>query len=364
MMYRSTLIATLLAAASAAKLTTKTKAGAKLLSKARRVNQNQEEDFAWMADYSLKFEGCHTIHTAFAEGEGGGNEEGASNFGAQRLAKFSLCSSDKSCGSCRAGGEYMVRLDEFAQAYLEADQEIKATKCNAVEENCNCNYYYGDDQACLNKCYAEAGLDYCVEEENDFDIAEYMECTEAEFGNNNNNGNGYAYYIGPLCSHGGKSVRLAVFTDAQCTEQAPSGTYENYNYGYTLPYSKSNMIGTDCLSCKQDDGDNNNNNNGNYYYNAAEPMESCTQLYEQSAKCERKMSAKNKYTRDTGGCMYIHKIVPALENVYHRQGGGSATFFAVFFSLTTIAAAAAAYFFYSQVERSTVNLTGKGGSYV
>jgi len=303
MLFQSTLIATLIASATAAEsaLTSQTKAGSKLLSKARQLNGEYEADFSWMADYSLKFEGCHSIHSYGAEAQG--EEEGSSPFGVQHLAKFKLCNSSKGCNSCSGGGEYIVELREFAESWLEAEQEIKEAKCATVEENCNCDYYYGDDQACLNKCYASAGLDYCGEDENqnNFDAAEYMECREADFGGDY----GYSsqFFIGPICSSGGKHVKLAVFTDSACTTTAPSGTFEKYNYGYALPYSSESMISTSgCLSCKEEEEEQNNangyyNQNANAYYEAPEPSAVCTELYEQSAKCENKMTAKNKYAQ-------------------------------------------------------------------
>lgn len=355
MLFRSTLIAALFAAASAAE-TVDTKAGSEALAQVRRLNQNNQDDFAWMVKYSLKFEGCHSIHTY--GGEEGGNAEGGSPFGVQHLAKFKLCQSDHSCGSCSNAGVYMVQLREFAESYLEAQQEIQEANCQAVEENCNCNYY-NDDEVCMAKCYADAGLDYCGEDQNDFNAAEFLECREADFGGNNYYGNNAQYYIGPVCSHQGSTVNLAVFTDAQCTVKASKGVYEKYNYGYSLPYSSEPMIGTKCMSCKQVNNDGNNYYNNAYYQ--AEPLDTCTELYEQSAKCETKMTGKNQYTRDTGSCDYIHHIVPALENVYHKGGSGAATGFAVFFAITTIAAAGAAFFFYSKVERATVDLSSKEG---
>jgi len=359
-MFRSSLIAALFAAASANQAVD-TKTGSEALAKVRKLNQNNEDDFSWMVKYSMKFEGCHSIHTYGAEGQGGGNEEGGSPFGVQHLAKFKLCQSDHSCGACSNAGVYMVELREFAEAYLEAQQEMQEANCEAVQENCNCQYYYGDDQACLNKCYKDAGLDYCGEDQNDFNAAEFLECREADFGGNNYYGNNAQYYIGPVCSHQGYTVNLAVFTDAQCTVKAAKGTYEKYNYGYSLPYSSEPMIGTKCMSCKNQQ--NNNNGNNQYYnqYYQAEPLDTCTELYEQSAKCEKKMVGKNQYTRDTGSCDYIHNIVPALETVYHKGGSGTSTGLAVFFAITTIAAAGAAFFFYSKVERATVDLSTKEG---
>lgn len=354
MLFKSTLIATLIASASAA-LTSDSKAGAKLLSKARNLNQNADQDFSWMAKYSIKFEGCHSIHAYNNEAQ---EAEGQSAFGVTHLAKFKLCPSSSNCNSCSGGGVYMTNLMEFGEAYLEAEREIKESKCQAVEENCDCQYYYGDDQACLAKCYKDAGLDYCGQEEAEFDPAEYLECKEADFQDNYGN----PYYIGPVCSHQGSSVRLALFTDMSCTTQAASGIYEANNYyGNSLPYSSKDMLSTTCLSCK-DEQNAQANDDANAYYQAPEPLEVCTELYEQSSKCEKNMSSKQY--KDTGSCEYIHKIVPALETVYHKSGtgGGAAKGFAVFFALTTVAAVAAAAFYYNKVQRTTVDLSSSAGA--
>ena len=356
-MFFSTVVATLLVAASAADISSTSTAGANLLANARSLNQNYEDDYSWMAKYSLKFEGCHTIHTY--GGEAGNAEEGGSPFGVQHLAKFKLCNSNKSCTACGDSGVYMVDLQQYAEVYLQAQQEIQESQCEAVQENCNCDYYNGDDEACMSKCYSDAGLSFCEQEDDGFDAAEYLECREAEF---YYNGNNVQYYIGPVCSHSGKSVTLAVFTDSSCTQKAASNTFEKYNNGSKLPYSNTPMISTKCMSCKVEEEQADDDANANQYYQEPETSDTCTQLYEESAKCEKNLSVKNKYSKDTGSCEYIHKIVPALENVYHAKGGGLATGFAVFFGLTTIAAAGIAYHFYTKVERSTVGLSDKEGS--
>jgi hypothetical protein len=380
-MFRAFILTALLALTSANtdEISAKSPVGKKILSKARLLNQAYEEDFTWLVDYSIKFDKCHSIHANGGEGAGGGQEEGSSMGGVQHLVQFHLCPTKSSCGSCSGGAEYVVDLREFATSFLEVKQELNESACKTVENSCNCNYYGDDDNSqenCLNKCYSDAGLT-CAED-NEFDVEEYLECKEADFGNNyynngNGNGNGAAYYIGPVCTNGGKSINLKVFTDAQCTTAAEKGVYEQYHYNYALPYSKESLITrNECISCKEpveDDGNqyyNNNNNNNNAYYqqDAEEPIELCQELYEQSAKCEKNLSGKDKYSRDTGSCTYIHKVIPALEHVYKKKGGAgaAATFFAVFFALTTAAAAGAAYHFYTQVERSTVGLSGKEGN--
>jgi len=380
MMLKVAFLSALFAATSAsasADVSTDSVQGKNLLSKARRVNDNNyEEDFSWLVNFSIQFNSCHSIHSYGGENGGGEDEEGSSPFGTQHLVKFQLCPSSACGRSCSGGGSYVVEMRDFVETYTQAKEEIQEAACEAVENSCNCDYYYGDDAACMTKCYATAGLDYCGDDNDnnnnnnnnnnaDFDVAEYMECKEAEFGYYNGN----RLYIGPVCSNNGKAINLKVFTDSSCTQAAPSGTYEKYNYNYALPYSKSSIVDNDCLSCKDadndNDNDNNNNNNGNYY-EAPEPAEYCQEFYEESAKCETKLKYKSAAYRDTGSCQYINKIIPSLERVYKSRsggggGGGTATFFAVFFGLTSVGATAAAYYFFKKVERTTVDLSAQDG---
>lgn len=324
--------------------------GSNLLSKARRVNAAYEEDLTWVSDYSIKFEKCFSIHGRVEEGN---QNDGGADYGVDHLVKFKLCPSN-ACGSCSGGAEYVVDMMEFVTAYTEVQDEIKEANCEAVEESCYCN---GDDDQdnCMSACYATAGLDYCGDDD-EFDVAEYMECREAEFGNYYN-----AYYIGPVCT--GSKIFLKLYSDAQCTTAAANGVYEQYNYNAALPYSKKSVVGTDCLSCLEA-AEANDDGNGNNYY-SYEPSEFCTELYEESAKCEKKLKAKSKDYRDTGSCDYINNILPSLESVYKRGGsGGASTAFAWIFFVSTLGASGAAYHFYTQVQRSSVGLSSKDGGIV
>ena len=346
-------LTTLFAGSSAdADIKANSKLGSNLLSKSRRVNAAYEEDFTWMADYSIKFEKCFSIHGRVEDQQDGGGAD----YGVDHLVKFKLCPSS-SCGSCSGGAEYVVDMMDFVQVYTEVQDEIKEANCQAVEESCYCN---GDDDNdnCMSKCYANAGLSYCGQED-EFDVADYMECREAEFGNYYNQ-----YYIGPVCT--GSKIFLKLYADQQCTTGAASGVYEQYNYNSALPFSKSSIVSSECLSCLEAQDNNNGNNygyNNNYY---KETSDFCTQLYEQSGKCEKKLKGKNKDYRDTGSCDYINNILPSLERVYKSGGGGgsASTAFAWIFFITTLGASGAAYHFYTQVQRSSVGLANKDGGVV
>eukprot|EP00979_Chaetoceros_neogracilis_P004604 scaffold797_cov408-Chaetoceros_neogracile.AAC.69 len=377
MMFKVAFLSALCATVSA-DISSDSVVGKNLHSKARRVNQNYEEDLSWLTKYDMKFDSCHSIHSYGGEGQGGGEEGGTSTpFGTQLLVQYKLCPTSSNCRSCNGGGDYVVQLNEFVESYIEAKAEIEEQACQNVENNCNCDYYYGDDQACLTKCYATAGLTGCGDDDgngDEFDVSEYLECKQAEFGYYN----GKYLYIGPVCSNNGKSINLGVFEDAYCTVAAKSGTFEKYNYNYALPYSKSSIIGSGCIACKeqQDNNDNNdnnnngdgnddanNNNNNNQYYEQPEPTEFCQEIYEGAAKCEKNLTYKSAAYRDTGSCQYINKIVPSLERVYKSNGGsgGAAVGMAVFFGMTTFGATAAAYYFFTKAERTTVDLATQDG---
>mmetsp|Transcript_9900 Transcript_9900/g.11582 ORF Transcript_9900/g.11582 Transcript_9900/m.11582 type:complete len:368 (-) Transcript_9900:276-1379(-) len=329
------------------------KLGNNILSKARRVADAEEEeaDYTWIANYSIKFKSSHSIDVFGGEGA----EESSSPAGVEHLATFQLCPNDSKCSSCSKSGEYVMKLRDFVEAYAEMKKELSEAACEAVENDCNCDYY-DDEDNCFAKCYADAGLDDCGDDD-EFEIDKYMECEEAEFNNGYYNVN---YYIGPVIAKGGSAVYLDVFTDASCTVPAESGTYLKF-MGSELPYSKENkvsIVNDDCITCQaveENDGDDQQNN---YYLQASE---SCAQIYEEAGKCERKLKGKTSSV-DNETCEFIHNRLPALERVYKRGGGSSATTaFMWFFAVTTLGASAGAYYFYTIGQRSNIKL-GNGGS--
>lgn len=308
------------------------KFGQKLMGKARQLeNNNNNYYYSWIADAALKFDGCASIPT-FEKEEG---------LRSNLVAKFKICPNNN-CNSCRNGGEYIVEMREFVETYQDALKESREYECEYASEVCenNCqngynyqnydanggnynnNYQYNngnnnqnnnanDDDYCLNSCLMDQGLDYCIEQEgqDDNDLNEFAECQplEREDGNNNqnydynSNSNYQQYYVGAYCTSSG--VYAGVFTDSTCTKHAPKGTYEKYNYGYSLPTQP--LVSSTCMSCaatNYDDDGNNNNNGGGI-------SEVCEQLYEEAVKCETRIKADYK---DTSGCDMIHHIIPQL----------------------------------------------------
>jgi len=344
--------------------------GNKLLSNARRLDADEEEDFTWVADYSIKFQSCRTVLQYNAEGaEGGDNDEDASPVEARRLVQFSLCASN-SCSSKCSGGDYVVSMEEYVQAYTEYHEQKQEQACETVRETCYCDGDDDqvDDQACEAQCFIDAGLDYCVEDEDgeeEFQIEEYLECREMEINNNNNKYS--TYYLGAYCSNDGGSIFLGTFADASCTTFAAQGIYEKFNYGETLPYSKGtgmSLIGNDCISCKQEKDDNDGDQE-----EEDEVSEMCEQIYEQSGKCETNLGITSP---NTAGCQYIHNVIPKLDALYHKVTKSSSassiantstsTILAWTFGMATIGLGAVAFFLRSKAKRANINLSDQGGS--
>jgi len=335
--------------------------GQKLMGKARQLNNNNNNNnyyYSWIADAALKFDGCASI-PMFERDEG---------LRSNLVAKFKLCPNN-SCNSCHNGGEYIVEMREFVETYQDALKESREYECETAKESCeyncqngnyqnyngnananynnangdynangnyNANYNYNNGQNnnnnnnnnnedyCLNNCLMEQGLDYCIEEEgqDQDEIKEFAECRllEVEGGNNNNNNYNYnynynqnyqVYYTGAYCTSSG--VYAGIFTDSTCTTHAPKGTYEKYNYGYSLPSQP--LVSSTCMSCKANNNDNNGNNNDDNNNGIAEV---CEQLYEEALKCESNVKATYK---DTSGCEMIHNILPQLNKAMKNIRG-------------------------------------------
>jgi len=428
MLFRSAIIATLAACVTARKfpvaaeeamipdfnIDTNSKAGKRLLSKARRLennnNNNDEQEADWLAGYSIKYDSCASLIQV--REEGGGDEEGL--LYTQNLVKFVICpGNDTGCSDCGKGiAQYVVNMREFVESYVEMKAELQEQACETIANYCYCENA-NDEDNCEAQCFTDAGMTECIQYEGqeDQDMEAMLECGALEGGdqdnNNNNNNNGnynynnnqnsYSsnsgvdmyrqYYIGPRCSPSdGKSIFMAAFNDAGCTSYAGSGVYEAFNYGYALPYESEPIVAlNDCISCLQVDedndnnnnnnnnnGDNNNNNgnnNNNNYNNQNYDMEAsefCQQSYEEAAKCESKLSnyLGQYYYTDTSGCEYINNILPNLQHATRKitsgssvaSSGAASTAFAVVFGFTSCLLGAYAFFLYRKIHRAKVNL--------
>jgi hypothetical protein len=339
---------------------------------------------SWIADYSIKFDGCATI-PEFEREEG---------LRANLLAKFKLCPSDQ-CSSCPNAGEYIVDMRDFIEAFQEAKQEANEYVCETASETCeytceNNPYAYGtssynddananngddangnnnnnnnnnngdgDDDYCQYMCMNEQGLGFCDDDDNGEDMNELAECRalneDNNNNNNNNNNNGYngnsnyeMYYVGAYCTSSG--VYAGTFTDSACTKKAPSGTYEKYNYGYSLPTDP--LVTTECMSCMYTSYDDDSSGG---------VLEMCTDLYEESGKCEK--NVKNLSYQDDSGCELIHNIIPRLNSAFssiNRRGPDPSVALAWTFGVLCCFMGAYIYLLHSKVIRQKVNLSSLG----
>jgi hypothetical protein len=89
---------------------TDSKTGKRLLSKARRVEQNgQDQEADWLAGYSIKYDSCASLIQV--REEGGGDEEGL--LYTQNLVKFVICpGTSGNCNDCGSGiAQYVVNMN-------------------------------------------------------------------------------------------------------------------------------------------------------------------------------------------------------------------------------------------------------------
>lgn len=229
-----------------------------------------EDDMSWMTGYSLVYENC---------------------FHSENLVSFRLCPGNQnSCSSeCNNGGEYLVDLIYFIDAFTEAQMNAQEYRCEMIRENCD-----NDDE---DQCYYESGANYCIEqeEEAEFNIQEYLECTEIDDG----------LYVGPFCAQDNFAIHLGTFVDEDCTQFAQEGAFENA-MGYSLPYgwyTSVSIIESDCAQCSehaaeedQNEGDQNDDD---------DVIEQCENLYAAASKCEENLEVTYP---DTSSCAYLETL--------------------------------------------------------
>lgn len=272
-----------------------------LLSKARRLDENddaEEEEYAFLTNYKLKFMSCKAGETV-VNAENGEYEYSAVVF---RLcpAADDGCDDEKACSS--GYGDYVVGLNTFVNMYMEDQAE-------------NMNY---DDN---------------------FRVDEYAECREYE-NENDDDGNGVVYYIGPACTEDGDDIKLDFFYDEGCTSTPEDVTFEDVSNGWELPYSEGGLISTYCQSCQAYDEDN-----GGY-----ELKEMCQRLYEDaSGKCETEMEYYHYYGKQEGACDYIAELLPA------SSSGGAAWFLGI-----VLIAALGSYVYWWKQKKAANNAAAKG----
>lgn len=347
------------AVGSAFAITSDSEAGKSLISSARRLNDQQEIDFAWVSGYDIKYQGCHHIKQWNEEANG----QDDVRIYTKRLVRFRLCPSgscsDVSGAGCSSGyGDYIVDMDTFLENFMEARRQDMEQACeHQINYVCDCedDGNKGDDfdrDICEYDCLLAAGMEDCIEQNPYADDAQaqeeqemdrFFQCQQLDWGENqqyqnnqNNNGEEVQYYAGPYCAEQGGAIKVGVFTDDQCTEFADKTFYEIT--GYSIPYLTESIASDECLSCMEpkDEEQQYNQENGNDAQDADEVREQCEQLYMDAGKCEHEISGP--YEKNTNGCNYMDgiKIVRSdgMLDVSDARPSAVATAFIVIFAMS------------------------------
>jgi len=376
-----------------APITAGSKMGQKMLSKARQLEQdeNEEIDYTWVANMSLKFQGCY--HSQSWNDEADGDED--IKVSTQRLVRFRLCPSDscsmESAAGCSAGyGDYVIGMEQYLEAYFEAVEQDQEYNCEyEVREggDCECDDENADDgfdeEICQYDCYMTKGMEYCVdknpyaeegeeEEEEEMELREMAECREMEVQDNDNRRRldgeeeEVQYFVGAYCSDSGASIHLGVFTEETCSQFADEyggrTTYATLNYGKELPYAETTMIGSECMSCKEPADEDENNDNDNE--DADEVKEGCEQLYEASGKCEANLASTGYVANPNNyGCNFMEGIKIVRKNGVVVRGAGSknttASIFIGLFACSFVLLGGYAYYLKTKLDRAKVNLVSE-----
>jgi len=356
--------------------------GNKVMENARRLDDGDEEiDFSWVADYSIKFQGCHHISQWNEEADG---EEDV-RIQTKRLVRFRLCPTDscttENAGGCSEGyGEYILDMNIFLEAYLQAQEEHNEWMCEYYEYKSGCN---GDDNrrrldedACMWDYLTSIEVDpyTCMdenpynddeqEEEEAFEFADYMECAQADIENDNNNRrldqNEVEYFMGPYCSDSGGAIYLGLFTDETCSvfadEYGGKETYYSLSGGKTMPFHATSVIDYDCISCIEPEDFN---NDGNDNQDEDEVIEFCEEIYSQAGKCENELYSSG-IDINTNACNYMEGIKIVRKNGVVQQNSSkankTASIFIGIFVVAFVLLAAYVYYLKTKLDRASINL--------
>jgi hypothetical protein len=360
--------------------------GQSLVQRARRLNNNNQNNqqqsqelFAWVSSYSVKFQGCMSIKQWNVNAEG---EEDV-KIADKHLVRFRLCPSDTCSGSKAAGctsgyGDYIIDLEIFMKAILEATQEQTEAACyNYLIASCDCEDGGENKDYCQYDCFNNAGMTECIdrnpyEEENNgqqqqqqFRVEDYMECKEVKANGQKRHrqleGDQQQdkYYVGPYCGNQGGEVFLGLFTDDTCSEMVTEDVAATFTslMGYELPYTTKSLVSAKCVSCVEvangDEQQHNNNNQNQQQEQEADPdedvdavSESCETLYLYSGKCEANLPSSvlsSGVAKNENACNYMEGIkIVRMDGIIDRSAvrpSAIATAFIVIFAMAFAAMA-------------------------
>jgi hypothetical protein len=358
--------------------------GMKLLSKARRLEENGEVDFTWVSNFSIKFQGCH--HVSQWNDEADGNED--VRIETKRLIRFRLCPTDTCAADSNVGcssdyGDFIIDMNTFLGTYYEAVDNYNTYKCEyTAQQLCDCED--GDDKGddfdpelCEYDCYVEHNMaDICADrnpyeddqqqQAEEFNLADYVECQRAEIRNDNNgrrlNEQNVEYFTGPYCAEQGGAIFLGLFTDDKCTnfadEDGGASVYSSLS-GSSLPYAAESILSLDCISCKEPQDFN---QDGNDAEDEDQVIEMCEQIYNMAGKCEEGLLASGIVSQaNNNACNYIAGIKVVRKDGIITQVGSkankTASIFIGIFVVAFVLLAAYVYYLKTKLDRASINLS-------
>jgi len=348
MKFPAVTLAALLSAAQASmpEISSHSMLGKNLLSKARRLedeeNENEDEDeeinYEWVANYSVKFQGCHHIRQWNEDA----NENEDVRIATKRLIRFRLCpsnscSANKAAGCTSGYGDYVIDMDTFMESWFEAKKQSIEYNCeNYLNSACNCNDNDDHDdnfneEYCEYDCFNDAEMSECIDrnpynededgQEEEFNLEDYMVCTQLEIpeeddgdrrkladddggGDGDDDEDAVQYYVGPYCSEQGGAVTLGLFSDDSCTIAETDVSFKDI-MGFALPYEDTSIVDAECLECVEKENDENENDEED----ADTVSESCEMVYEAAGKCELNYAdGLQENGPNTAACNYIEGI--------------------------------------------------------
>jgi len=346
--------------------------GSRIMSHSRSLENTASIDFTWVADYSIKFQGCNHV-SQWNDAAEGTNDVRIQE---KRLIRFRLCptkscSANSAAGCSSSYGDYIIDMNTFLNSYYQAVEHYNQYRCQATLQKCDCQNedVDFDVEACESQCYATYGMsDICDSQDSSKGttfLANYVGCAQLRLeqaeGQEQNGQQQTKYFIGPYCAEQGGSIYLGLFTDDTCSEFADSykgsSTYKTL-LGQSLPYSKESIITEDCLSCKEPQEYNLNGNDGQ---DSDRVSEMCEQIYYTAGKCESAMKSTGYlYQINENACTYISGIKVVRKDGIITQAGSNmnktASIFIGIFVVAFVLLAAYVYFLKTKLDRVAINL--------
>jgi len=389
--------------------------GRHLLAKARQLDQSASySDMTFVSGYSIKFLGCHHV-TQWDEDESAwesnleyeeemqenNNNDQENNYNApyisasngriaqKGLVRFRLCQSDSCFDHFNAGcssnyGEYVVDMSTFLEAYIGFQAEQAAAKCSTYQQTCYKECFESSNANCYSKCYSRYNVNAALCSANNananyndgsnvnygFDLSSYLSCAQYEVFDAN--GDEISSYLGPYCAEQGGDIRLGFFNDKYCLSPSTyQASYFEKLTGVEVPYTKSSLVTTKCISCESTYSENQANNQADYYnydadgnknyYDASTVNSMCASAYMAAGKCETEMSSSDNPYPEEGACTYIEGVKrlksDGIIRVQNIKSKPASIVIGVFTSLAVLLGGYV-YYLKTQISRSRVNLAG------